>query len=595
MSKPCRPVLPGLIPPTAINNYKQGLNLMKTKPITKGWWTLVVFVASLSALNASAIELQFDNPELSGFVDTTISASVALTTTNGIERFSPASGRLNVFQDAGEIYSAPLSFITDAGVRWGDWGVFTRFGYLYDFEIMDGSNKCTNCSGRTPGSFLDGIPEGSRNEYNAFTLYDLFVYGDLDLGGHLTSVRVGKQVVNWGESNIMGGGISSAINPEDLGKRTTPGTEVKERLLPQEMVYFNFGLSEYTSLEAYYIWNWRRTEFVPVGTYFSPFDFLGPGFNPDLQVPGVEERDADKPKRGGQWGVAVHHIFPSLNDMDLGLYWVRSHASNPYLQANFDPAGPGVIPGLFTTYHEVFSEDQDTYAISLSGEVFETGIAFQTEVNFREDFWDTRECMNFFGLAGILGAIGAAPFPTSWTPVYPDTGGVPGCENEDNDIYTWLGSLLMSGAGHFGSDSHAYIFDWQMQWVDGQSHGDLTDRTPALASDAARLGLKTPGVDQLDRLVTDFSWGYTFVAAYTYNDVFWDINVKPTFVWVHHVEGYQPFNSGALVENQRTVSVGVTFEYQNNMSLDVAHVWWPGREGTWSDRDNVSVTFKYSF
>ena len=93
---------------------------MKTKPITKGWWTLVVFVASLSALNASAIELQFDNPDLSGFVDTTISASVALTTTNGIERFSPASGRLNVFQDAGEIYSAPLSFITDAGVRWGD-------------------------------------------------------------------------------------------------------------------------------------------------------------------------------------------------------------------------------------------------------------------------------------------------------------------------------------------------------------------------------------------------------------------------------------------------------------------------------------------
>ncbi|HCO59630.1 MAG TPA: hypothetical protein DIT58_05500, partial [Porticoccaceae bacterium] len=51
------------------------------------------------------------------------------------------------------------------------------------------------------------------------------------------SLRVGKQVVNWGESNIMGGGLSTVINPSDLAKTTTPGTEVKERLLPQEMVY----------------------------------------------------------------------------------------------------------------------------------------------------------------------------------------------------------------------------------------------------------------------------------------------------------------------------------------------------------------------
>ena len=573
---------------------------MNTKSIPIGWLKLVILVASTAAVSVNAFEIKFDNPNLSGFVDTTVTASVAITTTNGIQRFSPASGRLNVFENAGEVYSAPLSFITDAGIRWGNWGVFTRFGYLYDFEIMDGSNKCTNCGGnplldRTPAGALDGIPEGARNEYNAFTLYDLFIYGDLYIADYMASLRIGKQVVNWGESNIMGGGISSAINPEDLAKRTTPGTEVKERLLPQEMVYFNLGLTDNTSLEAYYIWNWRRTQFVPVGTYFSPFDFLGQGFNPDLSVPGVEKRGSDKPDRGGQWGVAIHHIFESLNDMDLGLYWVRSHASNPYLQANFDPAGPGVIPGLFTTYHEVFSEDQDTYAISLSGEVFQTGVSFQTELNLREDFWDTRECQNFFGLAGILGAIGAAPFPVAWTPGYPETGGVPGCENENNDVYTWLGSLTMSGAGHFGADSHAYVFDWQMQWVDGQDRGDLTDKTPANDANSARLGLNAPGLDQLDRFVTDFSWGYTIVAAYTYNDVFLNVNVKPTFVWVHNVEGYQPFNSGALFENQRTVNVGVTFEYQNNMSLNIAHTWWPGREGTWSDRDNVAATFKYSF
>lgn len=555
------------------------------------------------AASASAFELQFDDPNWTGFIDTTVTASAAMATKSAPLHARTPSGRNNVFSEAGDVYSAPLSFITDLGIRRGDWGLFTRFGYSYDFAVMDNANKCTNCGGdfvnnRTPDGSLNGIPDGARNEYNVFTLYDLFIYGDLELSGHLASLRIGKQVVNWGESSIMGGGISSVINPSDLVKLTTPGTEIKETLLPQEMVYFNYGISEFTSVEAYYVWNWRRSEFIPVGTFFSPFDFLGQGFNPDLSVPGVEKRGTDKASRGGQWGLAMHHVFSSLNDVDMGVYWARSHAQQPYLQANFDPSGPAVIPGLFTSYHEVFAEDQDTYAISFAGEVGSTGVQFQTEVNMRENFWDTRECENFFGLAGILGAIGAAPFPTSWTPNYPDTGGVPGCENENNDVYTWLGSLLFSGgSGLFGADSYTYLFDWQLQWVEDQDRGDLTDKVSISGptSPIAHGAERSPGVDQLDRLVTDFSWGYTALVSFTYNDLFANINVTPRLVWVHNVEGYEPFNTGALIENQRTVNASVTFDYLNNMSLQLAATWWPGKEGTWSDRDNVSATFKYNF
>ena len=544
----------------------------------------------LGAGSASAFEYRIDNSDVEIFIDTTVTASVAMTTKTANPLNKTPSGRGTIFADAGEVYSAPLSFITDAAFNWEDWGVFARFGYLYDFEVMDGANKCTNCSGRTPAGILDGIPEGARNEYNAFTLYDLFVWSNFEIADRPTSLRVGKQVINWGESNIMGGGLATDINPSDLAKTTTPGTEVKERLLPQEMVYFNFEITTNTSLEAYYVWNWRRSEFIPVGTLFSPFDYLGQGFNPDLLVPGVEKRGTDKAKRGGQWGIALHHVIEALNYADLGLYWVRSHAQQPFMQANYDPAGPGVIPGLYTTYHEVFSEDQDTYAISLNGEVGQTGISFQTELNMRENYWDTRQCQNYHGLAGILGTIAAAPFPSSWTPNYPDTGGVPGCENENNNIYTWLGNLTYSvGGGPFGADKQSYLFDWQLQWVDDLDQGNPTDKSDA------RLGLNAPGVDQLDRFVTDFAWGYTIVAAFEYNNLFWNLNVLPTFVWVHNVEGYEPFNTGALVENQRTVKAGVTFDYQSKMSLEIAHTWWPGKEGTWSDRDNISATFKYSF
>ena len=581
---------------------------MKAHSLKRKFITPLVCALALVASGANAFELEFDDMNTSGFFDTTVTASAAMTLKTAPDSARTPSGRNMVFDGSGEIYAAPLSFITDFGMRQGDWGFFTRFGYLYDFEIMDGDNKCTNCGGnfaddRTPGGSLNGIPDGARNEYNAFTLYDAFIYGDIEVAGHPTSLRIGRQVVNWGESNIIGGGISSMINPSDVSRLTTPGTEVKETLLPQEMVYFNIGLTDNTSLEAYYVWQWRRSQFIPVGTFFSPFDFLGQGFNPDLNVPGVEKRNSDKPKNGGQWGIAVHHILSDFNDADLGFYWIRSHAQQPYLQANFDPAGPAVIPGLFTSYHEVFAEDNDTYAISLNGEVFQTGISYQTEFSMREDFWDTRECANNFGLTGILAAIGAVPAPpfdVSQTPLYPGTGGVDGCESQNNDTYTWLGNLTYAPAGGpFGADSQAYLLDWQFQWTENQSRGDLTDKMQVSESSGgaptAKGGENSPGVDQLDRLVTDFAWGYAMVAAYTYNDVFWNLNVKPTFVWIHNVEGYEPFNSGALVENQRTFRASVALDYQGVASLDLAVTHWPGKIGTWTDRDNVSLTFKYSF
>ncbi|MBV1931268.1 MAG: DUF1302 domain-containing protein, partial [Porticoccaceae bacterium] len=343
------------------------------------------------------------------------------------------------------------------------------------------------------------------------------------------------------------------------------------RLLPQEMLYMAYDFSDNTSAEAYYVWNWRRSQFLPVGSMFSPFDYLGQGFNPYLANPIFDKRGSDKPDRGGQWGLALHHILEDYNDMDFGVYWVRSHAFQPFLQANVDPAS---LTGF--SYHEAFAEDQDTYAVSLNGEIGDTGISFQSEVNLKENFWDTRQCQNFFGLVG--------------TPTYPDIGGVDGCEASESNVYTWLGNLTYSiGGGPFGADKQSYLFDWAGVWIDGLNQGDPTDKADA------RLALKAPGVDQLDRFITDFAWGYTIVAAYEYNNVFWAVNVKPTFVWVHNVEGYTPFNNTALVENQRTVKVGVTFDYQSQMSLELAATWWPGKEGTWSDRDNVSAIFKYSF
>jgi len=557
-------------------------------------------VLALIAAPASAFRIDFEDPEIDAFLDSTVSVSSAMRTRSATHPTFSASGNWNVFNDAGDVYSTPLTYLGEFGISKGDYGFFTRFKYLYDYTLN--SKDCDNCFGRTPGGTLDGVPDGAQDAANKFTLLDAFVYGNWTLGDRALSARAGKQVISWGESNIMGGGISTAQSPEDVNGRVTPGTEVKERLLPQELVWASYDITDTWNVEAYYVWNWRPSIFISPGTLFSPFDFLGPGFNPDLSIPGVEHRGHDYADRGGQWGLATRFIIESLNWAELGLYWVRSHAFVPTLQANFDPTSPMGPNGL--TYQSVFAQDQNTYAISLGGELGTTGLSYGTEVNLRENFYDTRQCQNLFGLGGL--ALGNPAF----TPT------IPGCDQNSSNTWMWLGNLVKSGGGGpFGADRQSYVFDFALSWIDDLDHGDPTDRqnlTPvsaaaAAAQDPARAGNTSAqagtivdpgrfkGVDALDRPLTPFAWGYTAVASYEYNNLFWNLNVKPRFVFAHGVEGYTPFGSGALVENQRTAVVGVTFEYLSSTSLDIAHTWWLGSAGVWDDRDNIAVTFKYSF
>ncbi|MFZ2209391.1 MAG: DUF1302 family protein [Porticoccaceae bacterium] len=581
-------------------------------------WGLGASALALLAGPAAAFKIDFQDPEIKAYLDSTVSVSSAMRVESAKHPTFQASGNWNVFNDAGDIYSTPLTYLGELSIAKGDYGFFTRFKYLYDYTLN--SKDCDNCFGRTPAGTFDGVPKGSQDAANKATLLDAFVHGSWTVADRQLALRAGKQVINWGESNIMGGGIATMQSPEDLNGRVTPGAEVKERLLPQEMLWGSFDLTDNWMVEAYYVWNWRPSIFISTGTLFSPFDFLGPGFNPDLSIAGVEYRGHDYPDRGGQWGLATRFVIESLNSAELGFYWVRSHAFLPALQANYDASGPVAFPVIGgVTYQSVFAEDQDTYAVSLTGELGTTGLSYGMEVNLREDFYDTRQCMNNFGLTGVagaLGVLGGGGTPAAALAAAGLTPQVPGCEQGNSNQYMWLGNIVSStGGGPFGADRQSYVFDVAVSWIDDLEHGDPTDRrnvTPltlaaATAAQTGRAGntiaqagtLVDPGrfkgVDQLDRPLTPFAWGYTAVASFEYNNLFWNLNVKPRFVFAHGVEGYTPFGSGALVENQRTAVAGVTFEYLSSTSLDLAYTTWLGSAGVWDDRDNIALTFKYSF
>jgi hypothetical protein len=99
----------------------------------------------------------------------------------------------------------------------GDSGLYVRGKYWYDFELQDDSRpfKPISDSGRRASAQSAGAQ-----------LLDAYVYHNYAIGDQPGSVRVGKQVVSWGEGEFIGGGIN-AINPTDVSAYRRPGTAFK--------------------------------------------------------------------------------------------------------------------------------------------------------------------------------------------------------------------------------------------------------------------------------------------------------------------------------------------------------------------------------
>ena len=92
--------------------------------------------------------------------------------------------------------------------------------------------------------------DGERNAGQNIELLDAFVSYDGDVGSMPYTLRLGKQVINWGEATFIPGG-NSAFNPIDVAALRRPGAEIKEALLPVEALYGSIAVTQDFSLEAY--------------------------------------------------------------------------------------------------------------------------------------------------------------------------------------------------------------------------------------------------------------------------------------------------------------------------------------------------------
>lgn len=353
----------------------------------------------------------------------------------------------NLLYAKGDTTSEIVKGLHELSLKYENYGLFLRGMYFYDRKLNDGDYGFND---PLTGKEFDPCADSKASEVQCkdIRLLDAFVYANWDLndGANPLSVRVGNQVVSWGESTLISHGIAE-INAVDLNILNAPGAELKEAFRPQGMVWASLGLSENLNLEAFYQYDWQPIWVPTPGSNFATNDFAGfGGYNQNAQLgfnsnPDMNQdfliseytrlyeaaaasgfnsayaaymtaystkaalvQDAADPSNDGQFGVKLGYYSPELGETEFGFYYMNYHSRRPLISgtaSNFTTEAIGRDYGrlaqsggvidrdlllsmeTFTKSQIVYPEDIQLYGFSFNTLVGDTSVA--GEISHRVD------------------------------------------------------------------------------------------------------------------------------------------------------------------------------------------------------------------
>ena len=448
-----------------------------------------------------------------------------------------------------------FSLLGELDLHRGGFGGVLRASAFYDAAYHganDNDSPSTINKSGDPTAFTDEV---RRMHGQRARVLDAYVYGSVDpVPGTKLNLRLGRQVVAWGES-LFFSGIAAAQGIADATKANVAGVELKDILLPSEQASAQLRIGQDLSLMGYYQFKYRPNEIDGAGSYFSYSDVVGPGAQFIRGAVGfdIPRGDDIRPRNRGQWGLGARWRVRS--DLELGLYHLRYHDKNPNVVTDFAmlPVAPFIAP---TGYHIKYFDDIKATAVSVSTSLGEANLA--AELSYKQD-----------------------------VPVLVDTLLGPAATRARAT------QLLVSGLRTFGPSALAN----QVTLVG--EFGYL------------RVGKITPYVDVFgasnDQLasslgITRSSSALQLRAELAYNNVFngWDLTVPIGIAAQLSGKAAVAGAFGGLVGKGDTrLSIGAIFKRLNNLELGVSYNAFLGKADPinrpLADRDFVTLSAKYSF
>jgi hypothetical protein len=248
--------------------------------------------------------------------------------------FSPNSDDGDLNYRTGTFTEA-LTGVTEFQLKYKDTaGVFVRGSGLYDFYVMGDHTD------RTP------LAHNAKDVVGSYTrLLDAFGYTRFNLGSMPAEIRLGRQVVDWGESTFIPGGLNQ-VDYFDVTALQVPGAELKQALLPDESAILNLQLTKNLSTQLIYLFDWHEDIIEPTGAYFSTNDVAGAGGNKVVlgfgaisdqgvnftplggsllsNFQAIPRLADDRPTGSGQFGINFKLYLPNLGQgTQLGFYFLN--------------------------------------------------------------------------------------------------------------------------------------------------------------------------------------------------------------------------------------------------------------------------------
>lgn len=534
-------------------------------------------LAALAVCSGSASAITFETESLSGSLDSTVTTGIGLRAKN-------PSCNLIVAGATGS--GAPAGCTTAAGV--GDQGnlnyakgdAFTtylkgthelllkmpedikfmgRVTWLRDLSATHTTGYTSAATGSN--GYTSSLSPEARDDLNfKARLLDFWVSKEFTLGEERARVRVGNQVISWGESIFLPGGVNQ-INAMDIMRASQPGTQLKEVFLPAPMVSFATGLGHGLNFEAYVQTRWNESYFPPTGSYWSQVNGLGKGDT-------TYGFTRNKPKKSGQYGAALRWQ-PADTQLNLGAYAMAYHDKVPQLS-------------LANGTEWVYPEDRRMFGVSASMPVGDWSLG--TELSYRpKDAVSLNP--NFDGCAGNGGKCWVDEKKYQWHM----TGLLSMTPSSDyGNVLKALGNastatLMIEGVAayypnmkkHYGSEPvGSGVWGW------GQEY-DLNGTAQA-------VGNKFSAGYNLD-----FSWVYdgSLIAGW---------QVMPEVYFFHAVKGRTPNSSALFMQGAKSANFMITFT-QNpanwQFGVNYAKFWGGSRvyDQPYKDRDFVGLYASRNF
>lgn len=559
-------------------------------------------------------------------------------------------GNLNF--DKGDVFSNALKLSTELELSKGRYGAFFRVNALYDDVIANDKVDDRPLQNVAIPGFSVGKKEFSDDAVDLagerIELFDAYLFGEFDAGERFGSWKLGNQVLSWGESTFIQNSINS-VNPIDVSKLRVPGSELKEALIPVPLASGTLELTDNTSMEMFYQLKWEPYRIDPTGSYFSTNDFAGEGGGEHGVLVGFGQRhesftgavisraEDNEPQDGSQFGLAYRVFAPSLNDTEFGFFFMNYHSRLPVVSAvtaddtriafangaaTFDEfigrlgTSNPLVPGQKSQYVVEYPEDIQLYGVSFNTSLGKTGIALQGEISHKQDV-----PLQLDDVELLLAAIGSASNSAACTSPLCGAAGAGGLAAQSRigtaqpgevllgyrqkDVTQFQTTATKAFGNVMGADRLILIgeagFNYVHDFEDKNERSYEVNGTDYTSNTGSVYVGTLAGVgavpEETGAFADNFSWGYIVAGRLEYSDVFAGINLKPTFSYSQDVKGNSPGPGGSFIEDRKSASLGLNFDYQQKWSGGLSYTAFmgAGKANLISDRDFMALNAKYSF